>query len=55
MTLPLEKWKEWTRRDDWHQLFVASDIRQMVGEIERLSRELHHQKDLTESYKRMVK
>lgn len=36
-TLPLERWTEWARRDDWHQLFVGSDIRQMLGEIHRLS------------------
>lgn len=32
-----EKWKQWARRDDWHTLFVGSDIRQMLGEIERLA------------------
>lgn len=34
--LPLELWKEWARRDDWHYNFVGSDIRQLIGEIERL-------------------
>lgn len=29
-------WKEWARRDDWHKLFVGSDIRQMIGRIEEL-------------------
>jgi hypothetical protein len=34
--LPITQWTEWARRDDWHQLFVGSDIRQMLGEIARL-------------------
>jgi hypothetical protein len=34
--LPIERWLEWARRDDWHAYFVGSDIRQMLGEIERL-------------------
>jgi hypothetical protein len=29
------QWQEWSKRDDWHQRFVGSDIRQMLGEIER--------------------
>jgi hypothetical protein len=29
-------WKEAARRDNWHIVFVASDIREMIGEIERL-------------------
>lgn len=37
--LPLDRWREWARRDDWHNLFVGSDIRQLVGAAER-SREL---------------
>lgn len=32
----LERWRKWSRQDDWHLLFVGSDIRQMLGEIERL-------------------
>ena len=32
----LAQWSDWSKRDDWHTLFVASDIRQMIGEIERL-------------------
>jgi hypothetical protein len=32
----LARWTEWAKRDDWHQLFVGSDIRQMLGEIVRL-------------------
>lgn len=35
----LAQWKDWARRDEWHVLFVGSDIRQMVGEIERLRQE----------------
>lgn len=31
-----ERMKEDARRDDWHTRFVGSDIRQMLGEIERL-------------------
>ena len=31
----LQKWTEQARRDDWHVTFVGSDIRQMLGEIER--------------------
>ncbi len=30
------KWIEWSRRDDWHRLFVGSDVRLMLGEIQRL-------------------
>jgi len=33
---PLEQMKEEARRDDWHMLFVGSDIRQLIAEIERL-------------------
>ncbi len=36
MELPIELWTEWARRDDWHERFVGSDIRQMLGEITRL-------------------
>lgn len=32
----LPQWREWARRDDWHTLFVGSDIREMLSEIERL-------------------
>lgn len=34
--IPLEHWIELARRDDWHRHFVGSDIRRMLGEIERL-------------------
>jgi hypothetical protein len=34
--LPINKWIEWSRRDDWHLLFGPSDIRGMLAEIERL-------------------
>jgi hypothetical protein len=33
----LDHWRPLARRDDWHMLFVGSDIREMLGEIERLS------------------
>lgn len=52
--LPIEEWKKWARQDNWYNLFVGSDIRQMLGEIELLRRELQHQKDLTEGYKRIA-
>jgi hypothetical protein len=32
----LDHWKPLARRDDWHMLFVGSDIREMLAEIERL-------------------
>lgn len=32
----LDQWTDWARRDDWHERFVGSDIRQMLGEIARL-------------------
>jgi len=35
----LDQWTQFARRDDWHQTFVGSDIRQMLGEIERLTKE----------------
>lgn len=31
----LQEWIANARRDDWHSLFVGSDIRIMLGEIER--------------------
>lgn len=34
--LPIAKWTELARRDDWHLFLTGSDIRQMLGEIERL-------------------
>lgn len=51
--LPIEKWKEMARRDDWHAHFVGSDIRQMLGEIERLERQVTHLNDLVDAYKRL--
>lgn len=35
----LVRWQELAKRDDWHQHFVGSDIRQMLGEIDRLRRD----------------
>jgi hypothetical protein len=32
----LSEWTELAKRDDWHRTFIGSDIRQMLGEIERL-------------------
>lgn len=37
---PLEQMKEEARRDDWYELFVGSDIRQLIGTIERRDTEL---------------
>lgn len=34
--LPLQQWREWSKTDDRLERFVLSDIRQMLGEIERL-------------------
>ena len=31
--LPINRWIEQARRDDWHKTFVGSDIRQMLSEI----------------------
>jgi hypothetical protein len=38
----LERWAEWSKQDDWHTRFVGSDIRQMLGEIERLQDEIDY-------------
>lgn len=32
----MAKWQTQARLDTWHRNFVGSDIRQMLGEIERL-------------------
>lgn len=32
----LKEWQHWARRDEACKLFVPSDIRQMLGEVERL-------------------
>jgi hypothetical protein len=47
--LPIERWTEWERRDDWHNLFVGSDIRQMLGEIIRLRSALSGASEVVES------
>jgi DNA repair exonuclease SbcCD ATPase subunit len=36
-TAEFQVWKIDARRDDWHTRFVGSDIRQLIGEIERLT------------------
>jgi hypothetical protein len=33
-------WRMAARDDNWHRIFVASDIREMVGEIERLQKRI---------------
>lgn len=53
--LPLDKWREWSRTDDRFQKFVLSDIRQMIGEIDRLQRENAYLEDLVKSYRDMIK
>jgi hypothetical protein len=53
--LPLEQWRVWSRTDDRLQNFVLSDIRQMIGEIDRLRRERDHLKDLVQAYSDMAK
>jgi hypothetical protein len=35
----LKVWLDQARRDDWHVTFVGSEIRQMLGEIDRLRTE----------------
>lgn len=37
----MERWIEWSRRDDAFNLFVPSDIRLMLGEIQRLRAEFN--------------
>jgi hypothetical protein len=34
----LDHWKPLARSDNWHMLFVGSEIREMLAEIERLRR-----------------
>ena len=41
---PLEQMFEEACRDDWHMIYVGSDIRQLIGEIERLREEVVTQK-----------
>lgn len=31
----LAQWAEIAKRDDWHRSFVGSDIRQLIGEVQR--------------------
>jgi hypothetical protein len=31
----LSRWAEWAKRDDWHYEFVGSDIRLLIGEVQR--------------------
>lgn len=44
----LNVWRAWAKLDGWHYLFVGSDIRQMIGEIDRLRariKELEHERN----------
>jgi hypothetical protein len=50
-----ERWREWSRTDDKFQKFVLSDIRQMVGEIDRLRRDKTHLEGLVEGYKQLAR
>jgi hypothetical protein len=50
-----ERWREWSRADDKFQKFVLSDIRQMVGEIDRLRRDKTHLEGLVEGYKQLAR
>lgn len=52
--LELERWREWSRTDDKLQKFVLSDIRQMIGEIDRLRRDKSHLTELVEGYKGLL-
>lgn len=36
----LEEWADQAKRDDWHFRFVGSDIRQLIGEIQRCRKAL---------------
>ena len=57
ITVPedLTELKERARRDDWHTLFVGSDIRVLLMEIENLRRELRHSKELVKAYSDMAR
>jgi hypothetical protein len=46
--------KQIARRDDWHQHLVGSDIRLMIGEIERLKRQEQFLSEIVKSYRDMV-
>lgn len=46
----LDQWKQWARRDDWHLYFVGSDIRQMIGEVERLQCAISQSADRSERH-----
>jgi len=39
------QWQEWSKLDTWHHHFVGSDIRQMLGEIERLCAKVNELED----------
>lgn len=36
----LKIWNDWAKRDDCWKFFIPSDIRLMLGEIERLKRQV---------------
>ena len=40
-TSEFQTWKENAKRDDWYTLFVGSDIRQLIGEVERLTNRIN--------------
>ena len=40
----LKRFEENSKLDNWHYLFVGSDIREMLGEIRRLQRSVENLK-----------
>ena len=48
----LRIWAEWSKRDDACNLFIPSDIRLMLGDIDRLKAEVELWKDRYESERR---
>lgn len=41
----MEQWRGWSKTDDKLQNFVLSDIRQLIGTIDRLTAELKRHED----------
>ena len=50
----LIEWTKFARQDDWYMHFVGSDIRCMLGEIDRLRRQVQHLEDLVAGYKNLM-
>lgn len=49
----LQEWQEFARRDDCLERMVPSDLRQVVGEVERLRAEVQAYKDKEAALVRM--